>query len=150
MKWPVSRRDIKEIASTPERVEALKKDWEYDGNNKIFGRNQEYWRQIIDFPQLDLWKNCSGHVLVLYGGSDFQAFSKADHEQIVYTVNFYNPNKATLMVFPETDHYIAKTGTMQNSYDLFVQGKTQTLFDLFDFDVIKQSIEWSNKIMNNE
>lgn len=146
----ILKKDIKEIASTPERIEALKKDWEYDGNNKIFGRNQEYWRQIIDFPQLDLWKNCSGHVLVLYGGSDFQAFSKADHEQIVYTVNYYNPNKATLLVFPETDHYIAKTGTMQNSFDLFVQGKTQTLFDLFDFDVIRESIEWSNGLVKSE
>ena len=146
----ILKKDIKEIASTPERLAALQKDWEYDGNNKIFGRNQEYWRQIVDFPQLEYWKNCSGSVLVLYGGSDFQAFSKADHDQIVYTVNYYHPGKATLMVFPETDHYIAKTGTMQNSFDLFVQGKTLTLFDLFDFEVITKSIEWSNKIVNSE
>jgi uncharacterized protein len=146
----ILKKDIKEIASTPERIEALKKDWEYDGNNKIFGRNQEYWRQIVDFPLLEYWKNCTGKVLVLYGGTDFQAFSKADHEQIVYTVNYYHPNQATLIIFPETDHYLAKSGTMQNAFDLFAQGKTQTLFDLFDFEVITKSIEWSNNIVNSE
>jgi uncharacterized protein len=146
----ILKKDLSEIASTQERIEALKKDWEYDGFNKIFGRNQEYWRQIVDFPILDFWENCTGNVLVLYGGADFQAFSKADHEQIVYTINYFHPDKASLVVFPYTDHYLAKSGSLQNSFDLYMQGKTKELFDLFDFDVIKTSIEWSNKIMKND
>lgn len=119
----IQKKQLSEIASTDERKAALKKDWEWDGGNRIFSRNQEYWRQIQEIPLLDYWKNTKAKVLVQFGGTDFQAFSKADHEQIVYTVNQFNPGNAELMVFPEADHLWAKTGTMQNAFDLYVAGK---------------------------
>lgn len=141
----IEKKDLKAIASSAERLEALKKDWQYDGENRIFDRNQEYWRQIMEIPLLAYWKDTTARVLVLYGGADYQAFSKPDHEQIVYTVNYYHPNHAELLVFPETDHYLAKTLTRENAYELFNTGKIQKLFDLFDFDVTQKSVEWANK-----
>lgn len=116
----IQKKSLKEIASDPQKAAILKTDWQYDGNDMIYDRNQEYWRQIQDYPLLENWKNVSGKVLVLFGESDFQAFSKPDHEQIVNTVNYFKPNSAELMTFPETDHYFAKSGTMQNAFDMYV------------------------------
>lgn len=141
----IQKKSLKEIASNPLKEEILKSDWMYDGNNMIFERNQEYWRQIQDYPLLDNWKKATGKVLVLFGESDFQAFSKPDHEQIVYTVNHYKPGSAELICFPETDHYFAKSGTMQNAFDLFSNGKILELFESFNQDVIEKSIIWSKK-----
>jgi uncharacterized protein len=145
----IEKRELKDIASSPERIEALKKDWQYDGGNKIFDRNQEYWRQIIEHPLIEYWKNTNAKVLVLYGGADYQAFSKSDHEQIVYTVNYYHPNNAEMITFPETDHYFAKTNTRENAFNTFNTGKIQELFNAFDFEVTKKSVEWANKQLTN-
>lgn len=143
----IENKSLKDIAANPAFAEILKTDWQYDGKNMIFERNEAYWRQIQDYPVLENWKNTTGKVLVLFGESDFQAFSKADHEQIVYTVNHYHPNAATLICFPETDHYLAKSGSMQQAYDLFSQGKIQELFNLFNPLVTQKSVEWAKKIL---
>jgi uncharacterized protein len=141
----ILKKPIQEIASTEERKAALKKDWEWDGGNRIFSRNQEYWRQIQEIPLLENWKNTKAKVLVQFGGTDFQAFSKADHEQIVYTVNQFNPGNAELMVFPEADHLFAKTGTIQNAFDLYAAGKYNELFDMYDTSIGEKTVEWSLK-----
>ncbi len=140
----IQKKSLEEIAKTPHKDSLMREGWQYDGKGKIYSRNAEYWRQIQDMPLLENWKNTKAHVLVMYGGADFQAFSKPDHEQIVYTVNHFRPNTATLKIFPETDHYLAKTNTYQNAYDMFAQGKIQELFNAFDPEVTNKAIEWAN------
>ncbi|MFY7665330.1 alpha/beta fold hydrolase [Flavobacterium sp.] len=144
----IQKKSLSDISSDPKKAETLKTAWQYNGKDMIFDRNQEYWRQIQDYPLLENWKNTSGNVLVLFGESDFQAFSKADHEQIVSTVNYYHPNAATLLSFPETDHYLAKSGSMQQAYDLFSQGKILELFQAFNPDVTQKSVDWAKKLSN--
>jgi len=84
----------------------------HDGKGNIYSRNAQYWRQIQDTNHLQNWKKNTAKVLVQFGESDFQAFSKTDHYQIQRTVNYYTPDNATLQVFPLNDHYFAKSGTM--------------------------------------
>lgn len=141
----ILKKPIREIASTEERKAALKKDWEWDGGNRIFSRNQEYWRQIQEIPLLENWKHTKAKVLVEFVGTDIQAFSKADHEQIVYTVNQFNPGNAKLLVFPEADHLFAKSGTKQNAFDLYDAGKYNELFDMYDTSIGEKTVEWSLK-----
>jgi uncharacterized protein len=141
----ILKKPIQEIASSEERKAALKADWQWDGGDRIFSRNQEYWRQIQEIPLLDYWKNTKAKVLVQFGGTDFQAFSKADHEQIVYTVNQFNPGNAELMIFPEADHLWAKIGTMQKAFDLYAAGKYNELFDMYDTSIGEKTVEWSLK-----
>ncbi len=83
-----------DMARNPEADSILRAVWGYDCKGKIYDRNAEYWRQIQDYPHLENWKNTSAKVLVQFGESDFQAFSKADHEQIVNTVNHFHPGYA--------------------------------------------------------
>lgn len=142
----IRKRPLTEIAATPRLDTLLRTNWEWDGGGRIFSRNQEYWRQIQDVDLLGAWRDARAQVLVLFGGTDFQAFSRADHEQIVYTVNHYAPGTATLHVFPGTDHYMAATGTMQESFDLFMRGDIPKLFALFDPEVPKVAVEWAERL----
>jgi uncharacterized protein len=139
----IRKKSLEAIAADPEKKAVLETDWQYDGKDRIFDRNQEYWRQIQDYPLLDNWKNTTGKVLVLYGESDFQAFSLPDHEQIVQTVNHYHPGNAALLSFPLTDHYFARSGTMQQAYDTFSQGKIQELFQAFNPEVTQKAVAWA-------
>lgn len=143
----VKKERLEDIAKNPKADSVLRTSWEYDGNGKIYSRNAEYWRQIQDYPHLENWKNTKGKVLVQFGESDFQAFSKADHQQIVNTVNYFHQGNATLMTYPSTDHYFAKSGTMQEAYDKFVNGQIQQLFDEYNQDVGLSAVKWSNEIL---
>ena len=144
----VKKEKLADLAKDPKNDSILRTQWMYDGNDMIYSRNAEYWRQIQDVNHLENWKNTQAKVLVQFGESDFQAFSKADHEQIVRTVNFYHPNHATLQTFPLTDHYYAKSGTMQEAWDKFNRQQYAQLFNEFNFDVTKSAIDWSLNVVN--
>lgn len=143
----VKKEKLEDLAKDPKADSVLRTAWQYDGNGKIYSRNAEYWRQIQDYPHLENWKNTSAKVLVQFGESDFQAFSKADHQQIVNTVNYFHPGNATLITYPSTDHYFAKSGTMQEAYDKFGEGKIQQLFDEYNPEVGLSAVRWSNEIL---
>lgn len=145
----LQKESLASLASDPRVDSILKEQWLYDGQGMIFGRNAEYWRQIQDINHLENWKNSSAQVLVQFGESDFQAFSLADHEQIVRTVNYYRPGAATLQVFPLTDHYFAKSGTMQEAYDKFMNQQYLQLFDEYNPDVGNGAVNWSLDVINN-
>ena len=143
----VQKESLEEMAKDAKVDSVLRSVWGYDGKGKIYDRNAEYWRQIQDYPHLENWKNTTAKVLVQFGESDFQAFSKADHQQIVNTVNHFHPGNATLITYPSTDHYFAKSGTMQEAYDKFVNGQIQQLFDEYNIEVGLSAVRWSNEIL---
>ena len=146
----VKKEKLEDLAKDPNVDSVLRATWEYNGKGKIYSRNAEYWRQIQDYPHLENWKNTTAKVLVQFGESDFQAFSKSDHQQIVNTVNYFNPGNATLMTYPSTDHYFAKSGTMQEAYDKFTNGKIQQLFDEYNNEVGLSAVRWSNEILSKK
>lgn len=143
----ILKESLEEMAKDAKADSVLRSVWGYDGKGKIYDRNAEYWRQIQDFPHLENWKNTKAKVLVQFGESDFQAFSKADHQQIVNTVNHFHPGNATLITYPSTDHYFAKSGTMQEAYDKFTNGKIQELFNEYNPEVGLSAVKWSNEIL---
>jgi photosystem II stability/assembly factor-like uncharacterized protein/pimeloyl-ACP methyl ester carboxylesterase len=146
----VQKESLEELAKDAKADSVLRNVWGYDGKGKIYDRNAEYWRQIQDYPHLENWKNTKAKVLVQFGESDFQAFSKADHQQIVNTVNHFHPGNATLISFPSTDHYFAKSGTMQEAYDKFANGQIQQLFDEYNQEVGLSAVKWSNEILSKK
>jgi photosystem II stability/assembly factor-like uncharacterized protein/pimeloyl-ACP methyl ester carboxylesterase len=146
----VKKEKLEDIASDPKVDSVLRSTWEYDGKGKIFSRNAEYWRQIQDYPHLENWKNTTAKVLVQFGESDFQAFSKADHQQIVNTVNHFHPGNATLKTYPLTDHFFAKSGTIQEAYNKFANRQIQQLFDEYNQEVGLSAVQWSNNVINNQ
>jgi pimeloyl-ACP methyl ester carboxylesterase len=143
----VKDESLADLAQNPHLDSLLREQWMYDGQGKIFSRNAEYWRQIQSMNHLEHWKNTKAKVLVLFGESDFQAFSLADHQQIVRTVNYYSPGNALLLSFPQTDHYFAKSGTMQEAYDKFVNQQYLELFDAYNFEVGSSVLAWSLEVI---
>lgn len=143
----IQKERLEDMAKHPLTDSLLRTQWQYDGNGRIFSRNAEYWRQIQDLPLLANWKDTRAQVLALFGEADFQAFSRADHEQIVNTVNYYHPGHASLKTFPGTDHYFAKSGTMQEAFDKFANGQYMDLFNSYNQDVGKSAVEWSNTVI---
>ena len=146
----IQKESLEEMAKNAKVDSVLRSVWGYDGKGKIYDRNAEYWRQIQDYPHLENWKNTTAKVLVQFGESDFQAFSKADHQQIVNTVNHFHPGNATLITYPSTDHYFAKSGTMQEAYDKFANGKIQQLFDEYNTEVGLSAVRWSNAVLSKK
>ena len=146
----VKKEKLEDIAKETKADSILRTSWEYDGKGKIYSRNAEYWRQIQDYPHLENWKNTKAKVLVQFGESDFQAFSRADHQQIVNTVNYFNPGNATLMTYPSTDHFFAKSGTSQEAYNKFANGQIQQLFDEYNHEVGLSAVKWSNEILSKK
>lgn len=146
----IKKESLVAMAKDPVIDTILRTRWEYDGNNNIYGRNAEYWRQIQSYPHLENWKNTKARVLVQFGESDFQAFSREDHEQIVNVVNHFHPGNATLKTFPLTDHFFARSGTMQEAYNKYAKGGIQTLFNEYNNDVGLSAVLWSNNILNNK
>jgi photosystem II stability/assembly factor-like uncharacterized protein/pimeloyl-ACP methyl ester carboxylesterase len=144
----VGKERLEDLAKDPKTEWLLRSGWQYDGNGRIYGRNAEYWRQVQELPHLENWKNTTAKVLVLFGESDFQAHSKADHEQIVSAVNHFHPGNATLKTFPSTDHFFAKSGSMQEAYDKYVKGQVQQLFDEYNPEVGSSAVAWSNAMTN--
>lgn len=146
----IQKESLSSLASDKSTDSLLKATWEYDGQGRIFSRNAEYWRQIQDIPLLENWRDTQAPVLVLFGESDFQAFSLADHEQIAYTVNHYRPGTATVVKFPNTDHYFAKSGSMQQAFDLYASQQYQRLFQLFNTDVTQAAVKWAKEHLNKK
>jgi photosystem II stability/assembly factor-like uncharacterized protein/pimeloyl-ACP methyl ester carboxylesterase len=144
----IKKEKLEDLAKDPRVDSILRTTWEYDGKEKIYSRNAEYWRQIQDCSHLENWKNTTAKVLVQFGESDFQAFSKSDHQQIVNTVNHFHPGNATLKTYPLTDHFYAKSGTMQEAYNKFANGQIQQLFDEYNPEVGLFAVQWSNEILN--
>ncbi len=138
---------LEEMAAEARMDSLLRARMNYDDQGRIYGRNPEYWRQIQHQPHLENWKNTTAQVLVQFGESDFQAYSLSAHEQIMRTVNHYHPGNATLAVFPLTDHYFAKSGTMQDAYDKLMGGQVLQLFDEYNPEVVKSAVLWSNRVV---
>jgi photosystem II stability/assembly factor-like uncharacterized protein len=145
----VKKEKIEDMAKEPRTDSILRQTWGYDGQGKIFNRNAEYWRQIQDVSHLGNWSKTSAKVLVLFGESDFQAFSLEDHQLIVNTVNHFHKGNGTLKTFPLTDHYFARSGSMQEAYNKFTEGKIQQLFDEYNQEIGSEIVKWSNEVISS-
>lgn len=134
-----------DMAKDPQKLTLMQQMWGYDGSEKIYGRNAEFWRKLQKVNLWEYWKKSNAKVLVLCGGADFQAFSRRDHEDIAKAVNHYRPNTATYKLFPESDHYFAKSGTYQKAFDMFSQQKYMELFNMFNTEITKTAVDWANE-----
>ena len=143
----IEEESLEDMAEEVRMDSLLRTRMNYDDVGRIYGRNPEYWRQIQHQPHLVNWKNTTAQVLVQFGESDFQAYSLSAHEQIVKTVNHYHSGNATLAVFPLTDHYFAKSGTMQEAYDKLIGGQVLQLFDEYNPEVGNSVVTWSDGVV---
>ncbi len=70
-----------------------------------------FWRQLAARRVADAWAAVDGHVLALYGESDFVG-ARGDHELIAAIVNQAHPGRATFIAIPDSDHNFFRHPTM--------------------------------------
>jgi pimeloyl-ACP methyl ester carboxylesterase len=141
----------KELAKTPEFEEILRREFQWDGEDQILGRDEIFWQELHDQNTTEAWAKTSAHVLSLYGEADLPAISPDSHEEIVKIVNTYHPGHGTFKLVPETDHSLIKVGTMQDGINL--SGTPQYREKLehnFNYGLVTMIHEWIQNLAKNK
>lgn len=78
------------------------------------GRSRPYNDELyaLNFPAL--WKDFTGHALLLWGESDYIS-AREDHAIIAATVNHYHPGHAQVKTIPAADHPMNRSATFQTA-----------------------------------
>jgi pimeloyl-ACP methyl ester carboxylesterase len=74
-----------------------------------------YMQQVASQVPALAWRDVTGGVLVLWGGSDFVT-SRAEHVELTAAINAQHPGAATFVEIPELDHYLSHEATQQASF----------------------------------
>jgi uncharacterized protein len=78
------------------------------------GQHMRFWQQVAALNMPEVWAGASGHVLALYGASDFLTDAR-DHELLVSWVNFMRPDSARFVQLANSDHAFLDTATQRDS-----------------------------------
>lgn len=81
---------------------------------RIYPQHYVYFQQVADVNLSAHWLKTNAHVLAVHGKADFVSFAR-DHALIARIVNGKTPGKARYMELPDSDHWLNKMGTMQQS-----------------------------------
>lgn len=103
-------------AVVAERMPALKATVEEMFPGGVYaGRSLDFWRQVNDLNLPAAWSKASGHVLALWGESDF-IISGLDHDLLAAHVNAERPGTATAVKLPRSDHAFLTTDSQADSF----------------------------------
>ena len=78
------------------------------------GQHARFWQQVAALNMPEVWAGASGHVLALYGASDFLT-DAADHELLVSWVNGLRPETARFVLLANSDHAFLDTPSQRDS-----------------------------------
>lgn len=142
----VLKKTPKEIASSPEKVALLKRDFWWDGEESFFGRNYKFMQDLQDLQMGKIWADLDCHVLSMFGEADFEALSPFSHQEIVRIVNQYHPGYAEYQFLPGTDHGFRVVGTMDEGVKV---SKGEAPPGKFNDEVVKIVHEWMQRVIRN-
>ncbi len=115
----VLKQSPKDLAAENEEYgRLLRRDFQWDGEEMIFGRHYSFWNSVNDLPMTEIWKNTSCHVLSIYGEADVEALDPVNHQTIVDIVNHYHPGKARFALLEGTNHSMIEVGSMKEGVAL--------------------------------
>lgn len=81
---------------------------------RIYPQNYVYLQQVADVNLSAHWLKTNAHVLAVHGKADFVSFAR-DHALIARIINGKTPGKAQHLELPDSDHWLNKMSTMQQS-----------------------------------
>lgn len=96
-------------AANPADVDLLRA-LQWDGGERLMGRQAAFWRQISETRLLTAWRDTRSEVLAVVGESDFAAVDAEDHKLIVDVANHYRPGSARFVSAPRTGHGMTLDG----------------------------------------
>lgn len=145
----IHKKSIKEIATTDQKAEMLKRDFWWDGDTQVFGRHYKFMQDLQDLKLGQVWADLDCHVLSMFGESDFEAINPDSHSEIIRIVNTFHPGKGEYVFLPETNHSFIKVGSMEENVRIKASGEMgKYVRTSFNEDVVKIVVEWMKKVMN--
>jgi len=96
------------------KKELLEKYPKLARNVNFYPQSYRYFQKVGSLNLAKYWIKAGAHVLVIHGKADFVSFAK-DHKLIANIVNRESPGKAKHLELANSDHWLYKTGTMQES-----------------------------------
>ncbi len=138
-----NKTPTKELAKNPEFNEMLRREYQWDGEDQILGRDEIFWQELHDKDLTIAWANTSAYTLSIFGEADLPAISSTAHEEIAKIVNTYHPGRADYKLLPETDHSLIKVGTMDNYLKLRqTPAYREKLENNFNYDLVTMMDVW--------
>ena len=130
----------------------LRREFQWDGGNMIFGRDYTFWKSVHDLDLAKLWSQTDSYVLAMYGEADIEAISPAEHEEIIRLVNAYHPDRATYQFVPKTSHSFIEVGSMQEGIE--IQQNPPLMFQYyqtkFNVQMVEEMVKWMNDKLEKE
>jgi len=142
----VLKKTPSELSKNKE-YERLLQEQQFDGKDKIYGRNYKFWQQLQDVNQTNALKNSNAHVLSIWSSADIEAFSENEHKTIVDIVNYYHKGKGTYIKLPNTTHAFVKVKSIKEGVKNHSNYKFIT--SNFNPEIIEITHSWIQKIINN-
>ena len=82
----------------------------------MWGRHWRFWQQLDSIDLARSWANVNAKVLSVFGGADYIACSRIEHELIVRTVNSTHPGNAEYLEVPDVDHLITRNPDWESAH----------------------------------
>ena len=106
-----------ELYKNPEYKAIVAGELEYKpGAVHMWGRHWHFWQQLDSVDLARSWAAVDAKVLSVFGGADYIACSRIEHELIVRTVNSTHPGNATYMEIPDVDHLITRNPDWESAH----------------------------------
>jgi pimeloyl-ACP methyl ester carboxylesterase len=127
----------------------VERDFQYDGKGHIFGRAEKFWQDLEYLNMAKAWSEVDGHVLSMFGESDFEVINDWSHREIVNIVNHYHPGHGTFMSFPGTSHMMVRVGSMEEGVALQQDPAAfrEAMSSKLNTDVFVKMTEWMRSVM---
>jgi alpha-beta hydrolase superfamily lysophospholipase len=137
-----------ELYQNPEYKDIVASELEYKpGNEYMWGRHWRFWRQLDSVDLARSWSNVNAKVLSAFGGADYIACSRLEHELIVRTVNAAHPGNADYLEVPDVDHLITRNPDWVTAHKNI--GNAAYREANFHQGFADQVTEWMKKAMQN-
>jgi uncharacterized protein len=114
--WLLEGLDLNQITARYPRLKQLvaQSFVQTPSGPQYSGQHMRFWQQVAALNMPEVWAGASGHVLALYGASDFLTDAR-DHELLVSWVNFMRPDSARFVQLANSDHAFLDTATQRDS-----------------------------------
>lgn len=137
----VLKKTRDELHTNPEYSRLVESELEYKpGSDDMWGRHWRFWQQIDSLNLADSWQKLNCPVLILHGETDYEQCSKAEPLLMTKTINAAHPGNATMIIVPQLDHFMMKSGTWEEARDNFNQQQYNK--GNFNYAIAIETIGW--------
>lgn len=119
------------------RLNPLLAQYNYHGEQHMYGRPMQYYHQLQDFDFAGHWQQVTVPVRIRYGENDW-IMSKADNHMIIDSLKQAGNDNAELFIYPKLDHWSTLHDTAKASFE----GKPGK----WEAKIAQQILDWATTI----